>query len=729
MDTNSLYRRAVELHQAGRLQEAAPIYEKLIKESPGDAQLLGRMGTLLIQAGNLDAAVDCLGASLRISPHQIEVVCHLGIAKSRQGKLPEALAFYDHAIALAPDVAEVHNNRGLVLARLGSHEQARLAFVRAIELRRNFAEAYYNCGNVLYQAGLIEESIRYFRQAVSIRPDLAEAWVNLGNALCDQRQFDAALEGYRKAVLLRPKHAETYANLASVLTTTGQFDLALENLDRALSISPHSIVALEGKANLLRILRRYRESLPCFDAVTALDQTRPFHEGNRLHAQMMICEWHDLDSRRERLVDRIEHGRPVSPPFAILALVDSPEIQKQCAVTYSSTRYPRIKAPDFPSDVRSNRAKIRVGYFSADFHDHATLHLMMEMIEQHNRDRFEIFAFSFGPESTDVWRKRALLAFDEFIDVRNASDSMIAYKARLMGMDIAVDLKGYTHDARPGVFSERAAPVQISYLGYPGTMAMEAMDYLIADRVVVPSELRYGYTESIIFMPDSYQVNCAHRTVSEVRVSRAKFGLPEGGFVFCCFNNAYKITPAIFDVWMGILREVGDSVLWLLVRDEDARNNLRTEARRRGVSDTRVVFAERVPVEAHLARLQLADLFLDTTPCNAHTTASDAIRMRVPVLTCIGSSFAGRVAASLLHAVGLPELIAKNLDDYRQLAVDLARSPARLSAIRIRLDKNLQTSSLFEPATFARRLEFAFETVFERRQRGLRPEDIFVGNT
>jgi predicted O-linked N-acetylglucosamine transferase (SPINDLY family) len=374
-----------------------------------------------------------------------------------------------------------------------------------------------------------------------------------------------------------------------------------------------------------------------------------------------------------------------------------------------------------PSPARyERRRRIRIGYFSANFHSHAAMYLMIEMFERHDRDRFETIAFSFGPERSDEWRGRAKEAFDRFIDVRFMPDVQVAELARRLEIDIAVDLMGFTQDSRPGIFAARAAPIQASYMGYPGTMGAPFIDYIIADRVIVPDADRRSYAESVVRLPGCYMANCKTRRVAEAKVERSDVGLPETGFVFCSFNNSYKLTPTLFDIWMRLLGRVDGSVLWLWVDDPGARENLRAAASRRGVDPARVVFAAFAPVEEHLGRLPLADLFLDTLPCNAHTTAADALRMGVPVLTCAGQSFAGRVAASVLAAVGLPELVTANLEDYETLAADLATRPGALARLKGKLAANLPTCALFDAERFTRGMERAFIAIYERSQ-GLQP--------
>ena len=387
---------------------------------------------------------------------------------------------------------------------------------------------------------------------------------------------------------------------------------------------------------------------------------------------------------------------------------------------------PRRSLPELRAHARHD--KIRVGYYSADFHDHPTAYLIAELFERHDRTKFELTAFSFGPQRNDAMRRRLAAAFDRFIDVSGNDDTQVAALSRELAIDIAIDLKGYTHGSRPGIFAARAAPLQVGYLGYPGTMGASYIDYLIADRTLIPPESQRHYCEQIIYLPDSYQVNDGQRAIAERSLTREQAGLPPTGFVYCCFNNNYKITRAAFDGWMRILERVDGSVLWLLEGSAAAAGNLLREAQARGISPERLVFAKRMPMPEHLARQRLADILLDTLPCNAHTTASDALWAGLPVLTRAGESFAGRVAASLLNAIGLPELVTKTQEQYEALAVELAEHPQRLLDLRLRLERNRRTAPLFDTRRFAENCEAAYAEIYERQQADLPPDHIYIGD-
>ncbi len=421
----------------------------------------------------------------------------------------------------------------------------------------------------------------------------------------------------------------------------------------------------------------------------------------------------------------ILNNQKASFPFPLLALVDNPALHKQASRIYSLSKHPENNLKvDFKAPKLGE--KIKVGYYSADFHAHATAFLMAELFEEHNKDKFEIYGFSFGPDLKDHMRERVSSSFSKFYDVRDMSDEAIANLSRELGIDIAIDLKGYTTDARPDIFALKCAPIQVNYLGYPGTMGVSYYDYVIADKIVIPPQNQSDYTEKVVYLPCSYQVNDSKRKISSKTFSREDQGLPASEFVFCCFNNNYKILPATFDLWMQILKEVDGSVFWLLEDNATVVNNLRKEAAARGVDSSRLVFAKRVPLDEHLARHHLADLFLDTLPYNAHTTASDALWAGLPVLTQAGKSFASRVAASLVTYIGMPEMIVNSDAEYVETAILLARNPAQLKKLKTKLAKNKKTSSLFNGQQFARYIESAYSAMHARRVAGLLPEMIEI---
>ncbi len=613
----------------------------------------------------------------------------------------------------------------LVLHRSGQLDLAETKYKKLLNFLPNNIDLLTNLGTIALQKGMLEEGVKIINKSLLINPNQSTAHNNCGNALKELKRFDEALASYDRAIELKLNDAEVYSNRGLTLQELKKTDEALASYDRAISLKPDYADAYFNRGITLHKLNRLDKALTSFNRAIELKLDIDFLLSYSLFTKMQLCIWDDLSQRLNEVTKKIINNEKAALPFSMLALIDEPEIQKKTNEIYVKKECPTINV--LPKIKRyPKHSKIRVGYFSADFHDHATMHLMAELFECHDKKKFELIAFSFGPDKKDEWRQRVLLSFDQFVDVRLKSDQEISLLARKMEIDIAIDLKGFTRDSRPNIFAEGSAPIQVSYLGYPCTMAADYIDYLIADSILIPEEKQQHYSEKIVYMPNSYQVNVSKRNISETSLMRHEFGLPNTGFVFCCFNNNYKITPTIFAGWMRILKAVENSVLWLFESNKSASKNLKKEAKKFGINEDRLVFATYTTAEEHLNRIKLADLFIDTLPCNAHTTTSDALRMGLPVLTCIGNSFASRVAASLLNAVNLPELITTTQEQYESFAIKLAMHPEKLNTIKEKLIKNLPTAALYDTQLFVRHLESAYLSMYDRYQKGLNPDHIYV---
>ena len=471
-------------------------------------------------------------------------------------------------------------------------------------------------------------------------------------------------------------------------------------------------------------LKQLDEALASYESAIALDPDLDYVFNDHLHTKMHLGLWDNQASGISELTKKINNGEKAVMPFPLLSLTDDPEMQRKTAEIYANDKYPQSHV--LPKIERYQKhKKIRIGYFSADFNNHPAAYMTAELYEVHDRERFEIHAFSFGPDTKDEMNLRIKKGVDHFHEVRAMSYADTAMLARSVELDIAVDLGGYTQNCRPNIFAEGSAPIQVNYLGYPGTMGANYMDYLVADQTIIPEENQQYYSEKIAYLP-SYQVNDSNQSSPSTTPPRQDLGLPEKGFVFCCFNNNYKITPTTFDSWARILKQVDDSVLLIYISKESARINLTKEIVLRGIQPSRLIFAERVPMPEYLARYRVADLFLDTHPYNAHTTTSDALRMGLPVLTYMGNSFASRVAASLLNVINLPELITTTQEHYESLAIELATNPEKLKIIKDKLVNNLPTAPLYDTQLFARHLESAYLSMYDRYQNGLDPDHIYV---
>jgi protein O-GlcNAc transferase len=648
-------RRAFQLHQEGRLEEADRLYREALANDPGDANALHLFGVLKGQRADFEAAADLIGRSIALEP-----------------KNPMA---------------------------------------------------FYNRGNALRELKRLPEALSSFEQAVAMMPAHVEAWTNRGTVLQELGRSAEALSSFDRALALVPLHVTALFNRANALRHLKRHDEALASYDRVLSLKPHHAEAHDGRGVLLQELRRYPEAFAAYDAAFRLDPNLKYVQGRRLHVKMTMCDWTNLDAERTQLSALAEGGGVASEPFEFLCLSSSAEAQLRCARAFADDRYP-VRGT-WHGGERTHR-KIRLGYVSGEFREQATAFLTAGVYESHDRERFEIHAIATGPNNSSPMRTRLEQAFDRFHDVPGETDERIAELIHAEEIDILLNLNGYFGLERTAVFARRPSPIQVNYLGFPGTMGAPFMDYIVADEIVLPKDQQRHFAERVAYLPYTYQPNDRKRAIAERPPTRAACGLPETGVVFCCFNNTHKLTPELFDMWMRLIDRTPGSVLWVLETTPAVAQNLRREAASRGVDPERIVFAPVIKLADHLARLRLADLFLDTLPHNAHTTASDALWCGVPVVTCLGNTFAGRVAASLLHAIGLGDLVTHSLEEYEALASRLANDPERLAAVKRRLAANRDMTPLFDTAGYTRDLESAYLTMWERHLKGEPPTSFTV---
>jgi len=588
----------------------------------------------------------------------------------------------------------------------------------AIQAKFQQAVAYH-------QRGDLDQAERLYREILAQAPAHFDALHLLGLVQHQRGHHAAAVELIGRAIKIDADNAVAYSNLGIVLRELKRPEEALASFDRALAIKPAYADVLNNRGNALRDLGRYEDAARSYARLVELAPDYDYAIGIMFHSQLHCCDWTQYAQNRERIVHAVSDGKKADAPFRFLAVSASAAAQLQCARVYVADKYPAVPTPLW-NDPCYRHDKIRVAYLSADLREHAVAYLIAGLFEKHDRERFETIAISLRPEGTSTTGQRVKAAFDRFVDVSRTSDRDAAALMRELEVDIAVDLMGFTSDSRTGILARRPAPIQVKSIGFSGTMGADYIDYIIADKFVIPEEKRGYYAEHVVYLPDSFQPNDDRRKIAETMPTRLEAGLPESSFVFCSFNNSFKINPPVFDVWMRLLKAVSGSVLWLVADSSSVQNNLRREAEARGVEPARLIFAPRLPYADHLARLQLADLFLDTLPFNAAATASDALWAGVPVLTCAGEAFASRIAGSLLTAVGLPELITHSLDAYEALAFKLATTPRMLSELRGRLANNKTTYPLFDTDRFRRHIEAAYTTMWERYQRGEPPESFAV---
>lgn len=705
----------------GRLDEAVRHYERAVTLDPRCGAAHFNRGTLLLRMDRPAEALECFDRLLALGPPAAAVHLARGNALTTMGRHAAALTCFEEAIRLDPAEPLAHCNRGNALLALGHPEEALTSLDRAMALAPGHALVSYNRGNALLALKRCPEALADFDRAMQSDPSFALAWYNRGSTLMELRRYADAVASFAAVISLMPDFAPAYNNRGAALLCLKRQAEAIADFEQALRLRPAYEGALENLGNAFHDLQRFEDAARCFAALLAASPERPYALGNLLDARTRCCDWGaDYLALRWRVAEAVDCGLRAQVPFAFLATSDSPAAQLRCARIYAADKFPPAREPLWHGRPYAHD-RIRVAYVSADLRHHATAFLTAELFERHDRRRFEWTAISFGPDDGSPMRARLQSAFDHFLDVSGLADRDIARLMREREIDIAVDLQGYTADCRAGIFCHRPAPVQAAYLAYPGTLGSPCMDYLIADREIIPKEHFGHYSEKVVHLPRCYQPNGSGRAVATDPPIRAQAGLPEWAFVFCCFNGCYKITPEIFDIWMRLLGAVPDSVLWLLDDNQAATRNLRRAASDRGVEPHRLVFAPRVSLADHLARYPLADLFLDTVPCNAHTTASDALWAGVPVLTCRGASFAGRVAASLLHAGELPELIAGSLAEYEGLALDLATRPERLGDLRRRLESRRATCALFDTDRHRLGLEAAYVLMWQRAENRLPP--------
>src|SRR5262245_27431148 len=672
---NELLERAIACHRQGQLAQAEALYRQILQAQPGHFDARHMLGVIRYQQGRSAEALELVEAALKLNPGSARALSNQGLILYALRRYPEALASFDKALAIEPASVDALNNRGNTLQRL----------------KRN------------------EEALTCFDQVLALVPDHIEAINNRGNALQGLKHYEEAVESYQRALRLRPNYPDALYNCGCALSALGKYGEAIQYFNQAQGRRPDHAETRFSRGDALNAIKRHEDAIAAYEKAIALRPDHPYAFSGLAEAALSICDWARMVELTPRLETLVAERKAIVNPFTLIRFSDKPALHLQCARAFVADKIGTLPAPLW-SGERWSHERIRVAYLSADFHQHATAYLIAELLEQHDRARFEIMGISFGRDDGSDIRRRVISAFDWVHAARSNSDREIAQILREREVDIAIDLKGYTQESRPEILAFRPAPIQASYLGYPGTMGADFIDYVIADAIVIPHSQAGRYSEKIVRLPDCYQCNDSKRAIADRTPSRQRAGLPEHGLVCCCFNNNCKVLPPRFDDWRRLLRAVPDSVPCLLRENVVAEGNRQRAAMARGVDPVRLVFADRTPLADHLARYRLADPFLDTLPYNAHTTASDALWAGLLVLTCQGSAFAARVASSLLSAVGLPELVTTSLADYEALALRLATDPRHIGELRARLAANRLSYPLFDTGRFCRHIEAAYTT-------------------
>lgn len=683
------FQRGLTALQTGKLNDAERHFKAALHRQPNHVAALNLLGVTLTQLAKFDEAETYLRKALQLNATSDVTFYNYGIVLKALKRFTEAFDRFSQALTINSGVPETWNNRGTVLNDLGRHEEAIKDFDRAIQINPRYADAFCNKGKSLATLKRFEDAASAFDCALALQPTLAAAWLGRGNMHAERRQYHDALADYDKALSLKPDLADAWNYRGSALFDLQRYAAAITAYDRALAIKP--------KLN--------------------------YAPGLRLLSKLYLCDWTNLDTETAEFLTGIKKHRLLSPPFTVLPVAQSPIEQFLCATRFEEARLdrqPNRKGKTYSHD------RIRVAYLSADFQENVIAYLIAGLLERHDRKRFEIIGISLSSDAESPMRLRLEGAFERFADVHDKSDQEAAKLIEDLEVDIAVDLMGYTQNARPGIFARHPAPVQVSYLGYLGTMGTDFIDYVIADKIALPSDQQTHYTEKIVHLPDCFLANDNTLEIASRVPSREAAGLPAEGFVFCSFNNSYKLGPQTFEIWMRLLSKVEGSVLWLVESNAEMVANLRRQAECRGVDGKRLIFAPRVALPEHLARQQLAGLFLDTVPYNAGATGAAALWAGLPMLTMIGETFVGRMAASMLHAVGLPELVTHSPAEYEGLALSIATDSTLRAALKEKLARNRATYPLFDTARFTRHIEAAYQIMWQANSGGEPPKAFTV---
>jgi protein O-GlcNAc transferase len=715
------------LAELKRYEEALTAYEKALELKPNLADAwLGR-GNVFTGLKRHNDALAAFDKALELKPDLAEACLIRGNIFFELKRYDEALAAYDRALAIKHDLAGAWLGRGNILNERRRYDEAFNAYDKALALEPDLPEAWLGRGNISFVFKRYDDASSAYDKALAIEPNLAEAWLGRGNVFYSLKKHSEAFTAYDKTLSLNSHFAEAWLGRGNVLNEHKHYYEAIAAFDKSLSITPDLAEAWLGRGNAFISLRRYDEAIAAFDRALALKPDLASLEGARLHAKMQLCDWNNFDTECAHLASSLRTGTLATSPFSFLGIPSSLSDQLRCAKLWTETYFPLSAKPVWQRE-RYRHDRIRIAYLSADFRQHAVSSLLVGMLECHDKSNFDVTAISLVRDDDSEMRRRLQASVERFIVAASYSDDQIVELLKSLEVDILVDLMGFTADSRTNIFARRAVPIQVNYLGYLGTMGADYIDYIIADRIVIPEIQRDLYAEKVVYLPNSFQPTDRQRPKSDKVFTRAEVGLPQEAFVFCCFNTNYKITPNVYDIWMRILKQVDGSVLWLFAESLAAERNFRIEAAARGINAERLIFAPLMPLLEHQARLRMADLFLDTLPYNAGATASDTLWAGLPILTRIGDTFVGKMAASLLNAIGLPELITTTSEAYEQMAIDLATNPEKLGAIKRKLVENRLTTPLFDTELFTKHIEAAYTAMYQRHQAGLAPDHIVIEN-
>jgi predicted O-linked N-acetylglucosamine transferase (SPINDLY family) len=704
---------------------AIDAYQKAIDINPKHLEASTNLSDLFNQLGRHQEALVAANQAVKLNSPYLETWLNQGKAFSGLQNSLNALKAYKRVLEIQPFHAEGLFCQAHTLDELGDYEGALSKYDTYLNHHSKNSSVLTNKGSTLNKLMRYHEALEVLEESIKLDSSVFMSWLNAGTALHNLKYFDKALSYYDQALNLQPDNSQIWSNKGNTMSEMLRYEEALISYDRALTISPNYAPALRNKGSTLILMTRYEDALATFKELIGIYPDTHDILAQIMHIKMRLCNWSDYEIYYQNLYKACILKNDTCSPFISLSVFNEGEIQKIIAENWVD-KVSSAPPPVHIDNITKTNERIRIGYYSPDFKNHPVSFLIAELIELHDRKRFEVIAFSFGTDNLNPMQHRLSSAFDQFINVHGKSEMQIASLSREMGIDIAIDLCGHTHENRFGIFCHRAAPFQVSYLGHPGTMGAACIDYIIADPILIPIEKSVHYTEKLVHLPHSFQINDRKRSISNLELNKADFGLPESGVIYCCFNNNFKITPEIFHSWMQILRGVDNSVLWLLEDTPSVPINLRKEAMKAGIDPARVLFSGRIAPELYLARYRLADLFLDTYPFNGGATASDALWAGLPIITKLGDAYAGRMAASLLNAIGLPELVTNTDEEYIELAQCFGRDPSKLTSIKTKLAHNKLSTPLFNTPLNVKYIEEAFEKMMERHLSNQTPDHIQI---
>jgi predicted O-linked N-acetylglucosamine transferase (SPINDLY family) len=647
----------------------------------------------------------------------------------KNGRLEEAKKIYEIVLEKNPNNFEIINLLGVVSSQLNEHVKAINLINKAININSNHPSLYNNLGAIYKEIEEYDQAIKNFEKAIRLNPNYAEAYNNLGIIFKKKNQYKEAYNNYKIAIKINPNYAEAYNNLGLLFAETKNFKESIVNLSKAIDMNNNYIDAYKNRANIYSLNKQNFLAIKDYNKLKILEPDKEIiYESLIFFNKNQVCDWKDFKKNLRKIENYLTNNQSITDyinPWKLLSCTDSLEIIKKNTNNYNNKEFGNKENKKKIFSYTYPKKKIRIAYYSPDFRRHAVSHLIANVYESHNKDNFEIIGFHFSKSPDDDMTKRISIAFDKFFDVKNISDQDVISQSKDLKIDVAIDLAGHTADNRTNIFVNRVAPIQINFLGHPGS-AGPYMDYIIADKNLIPDKNQKFYFEKIIYMPDCYQPHDSKKNIGNSNYGRTKFNLPESNFLYCCFNSVYKINPLIFNSWMRILKKTKNTALCLLEGNDSCKENLLTEASKRGIDANRIFFSPHVVYEDVFQRFKLCDLFLDTFPYSAHTTASEALSSGLPLLTITGESFQSRVSTSLLKNLNIPELITSNIEDYENFAICLANNPEKLKEIRKKLLSSINSSNTFNAKIYTKNLEKAYLQTYDNYYKNLAPENIYI---